>query len=159
MTRDRILSFARELAHLVKQAREAEAAIDAMSAQLEISKATGNTKEVEQLIKQRADARAYVEKVTSLVTQKANRDTLDGAERLLQQIETRLNEHGAYQNDAEVLAARLEMAATMGEFTTEDGATARAEIEGHLTTARERTSQQLELAAALVPSRPVILSL
>lgn len=149
--------YVNELAYLLKQARDAETAISAMTSELAIAQAMSNTRRAEEVLTQRTQVRKQLDAITQVAAEKANREDLLAAERLLQQLQARLQGLENYEQDVARLEARFEMAVALGEFTSETGGTSRAEVEELLTKARDRVSAQLKFAADLVPDKPIVL--
>lgn len=157
MTKDRILSYARELSTLNSRAVEITSMMDALNAQLAVAKAKSATEEAAKIISTRTEATNELTTVTKVATDKANRKDLAGVQRLLAQLEVRLDEHRRYEREYLTVEAQFEMAVAIGEFANEDAAQSRAEVEAVVNRARERMEKQLELASALVPEKPTLI--
>lgn len=159
MTKDRILSFARELHALVSQAQQAQASIDQLNANITLAESMSDDKQVAELLKQKTKFREFVEKATAAAQTKANRSDLLAAERLLKEIEVRLQQHQELETTYLSMQATFELAAQMGEFDEGVEGTTRAEAEEKLSIAKQRMEAALNQAADLIPNKPVVLSL
>lgn len=156
---ERILKYYQELATFAQQANQGKTALTQAKAQIELAKADADLNAQKQLAQQVAHIERITTVATKMATEKANRPDLAGVEDLLGQIEARLSHYGELLKETRMMDAQFELAVSMGEFAEGAPGATRADVEAQIAQAKAKATKQLELADALVPSKPILLSL
>lgn len=155
----RVLAFYQELATLTQQATKGQQALTSAGAQADLAKADADGQAQQAIKQQVVNIKRVTDLAIKLATEKAKRDDLEGVERLLGQLEARLENYGNIQKELRNMEAQFELAAAMGEFAEGAAGLSRGDAETMIAQIRERGEKQLQLADDLVPSAPILLRL
>jgi hypothetical protein len=151
----RVLKYYHGLATLVKKANEMNMMLTRLEAEEKL--VFKDTKTTEMVQRQRTEIRSILEKATTESLEMSHASSLENAERLCGQLESRVNSLDDLQKAIRDFETQLELALSMDDFASNTEGRARAEEQ--LPALRARFDKQLELADNLIPASSTLIQM